>query len=290
MDWVLAIRHELLTPLFLGLTFLGDATFFLLLLPLGYWLVRRDAFMHGTVLLVATALLNSGLKGIFQLPRPEIPHLVAAGGWSFPSGHAQTAAVIWPWLAVELRWRRAWPLVAVLVAGIAFSRVYLGVHYPVDVVGGVAIGLLTVAVGWWLVRHPLARWEKLAPHFKASAIVAVVGVWYAALPGGIDPDSAVAGGALVGFWVGDVYQRRYLVFAPPQGGWRRIVTGLVGLVGAFVLRDGLGVGLAALGIAATVAIFTCFCLIGTWISFFGPWLFIRLGLAGCPVTENASGS
>lgn len=294
MDWVLDIRHEALTVLFRALTFLGDATFFLVVLPLGYWLVRRDAFLRGTLLLLVTALVNSGLKGIFQLPRPEIPHLVAASGWSFPSGHAQIASVIWPWLALEMRWRRAWPLVALLVAGIAFSRVYLGVHYPIDVICGVAIGLLTVAVAWWLTRHPIAGWEKWAPRRKAGVIVAAVIVWYvvlyAVVPGGFDADSAMTGGALVGVWIGDLYQRRHLDFRPPQGVWRRIVAAILGLIVAFVLRDGLGAGLTALGLARAAVHFICFCSIGAWISFFAPWLFIRLGLAEGPATAKLNRS
>lgn len=101
--------------------------------------------------------LNSLLKLAFSRPRPVLlAHLTEVGGYSFPSGHAMAGAAIYGALAVvaALRFPRQRPWVvapcAMLVLAIGTSRVYLGVHYPSDVLAGWALG-----VAWPLWLQPL---------------------------------------------------------------------------------------------------------------------------------------
>jgi len=118
---------------------------------------RRNAV--ALVLGVALAsLLGEGLKLLVQRPRPDLfPHLVHAGGWSYPSGHTRNAVVVYgllAWLAgpQEAGWRRALVRAAALVwAGlVALSRVYLGVHYPSDVLASLLLGIPWVLGVVWL--------------------------------------------------------------------------------------------------------------------------------------------
>lgn len=106
--------------------------------------LRREALvLTGTV--VGGWIVNSALKGLVGRPRPTIvPHLTEAGGNSFPSGHSFNSAVVF--LAIALAFvamspRRSvrWTIMACAVALtwlIAFSRVWLGVHFPSDVIAG----------------------------------------------------------------------------------------------------------------------------------------------------------
>jgi membrane-associated phospholipid phosphatase len=93
-------------------------------------------------------LLNIVLKEIFDRVRPELWLHAAVSGESFPSGHAMASTVIYglaAWLAARAHPRYAalfGTLAALLIAAIAFSRLVLGVHWPSDVIGGVAIGFL----------------------------------------------------------------------------------------------------------------------------------------------------
>ena len=133
-----------------------------LLLVLGLFLRKRkvEAWWYAAAALSGWAL--SGLaKLAVQRPRPHvIPRLMHGGGWfSYPSGHSMLAPIIvglgiivWaaPWPSPALR-RAALALAALFALGIGFSRVYLGVHYPSDVLGGLLLGTAwsALALLWW---------------------------------------------------------------------------------------------------------------------------------------------
>lgn len=111
-----------------------------------------DAFVI-PVVLIGGLLLNQSLKFLFQRQRPMLPHLVAASGFSFPSGHAMISMVYYGILAY-LFWIHSkgkiakyfWTLSAIfLVLFVGISRIYLGVHYPSDVLAGFSAG------AFWLI-------------------------------------------------------------------------------------------------------------------------------------------
>jgi undecaprenyl-diphosphatase len=168
----------------LWLTRLGDArslvllTAFALLVLLG---TRR--WRHGVFLLAATcgtALLSWLLKLVFRRGRPsEVLYLLTLpSSFSFPSGHALgstgvLASLLMVVRALGLRGPLWWALLVVvclLVGGIALSRVYFGVHFPSDVLGGVFAGVAWVAAltGWFYPRLlPGERTTKPPPLQKA---------------------------------------------------------------------------------------------------------------------------
>jgi undecaprenyl-diphosphatase len=114
---------------------------------------RRNIFFP--VLLTAGSvwtadLLTLAIKAGVERQRPSltVPQahpLMGAGGWSFPSGHAATAFA--GAVSLTYLWRRGAPLFFLLAAAIAFSRVYVGVHYPGDVLAGAALGTV-VGLAW----------------------------------------------------------------------------------------------------------------------------------------------
>jgi undecaprenyl-diphosphatase len=104
--------------------------------------------------LTGSWILNTVLKDVFRRARPDIEHLVRAGGYSFPSGHAMISMSFYGMLGYLLyinlrdKKKRRWYvpiLTLVIVFSIGLSRIYLGVHYPSDVAAGFAAG------GAWLV-------------------------------------------------------------------------------------------------------------------------------------------
>jgi undecaprenyl-diphosphatase len=111
-------------------------------------------FMTFGAVAIADILANR-LKPVFDTERPSSqyaeprPLVHAPTDGSFPSGHAATsfaAATV-----LTYAWPRWWPAFLLLALGIGFSRVYVGVHYPLDVVGGAVLGILVATALRWLV-------------------------------------------------------------------------------------------------------------------------------------------
>jgi undecaprenyl-diphosphatase len=166
--------HAWATP---GLTFamlcatqLGSAPFLLVVGALAIWRLAAAGRKHAALLLGVAALggeaLDQILKLCFHRPRPEAFFgLTVPPTYSFPSGHALTATCFYGVLAALLAARMRpvaakaglWALAAALVALIGLSRVYMGVHYPSDVLAGYAAAVVWVAAvragyGVWLRR------------------------------------------------------------------------------------------------------------------------------------------
>jgi undecaprenyl-diphosphatase len=163
----------LLTEAMRGVTQLGSMT---ILLPLGVILVWR-LYVAGrpraAVLLAITALgseaFDQALKFGFRRPRPEVFFgLAQPATYSFPSGHSVTSCCFYGVLAAILtagpvsRRRKIliWTAAAVVTLAIGFSRVYLGVHYPTDVLGGYAVAVVWVAMVRGAYEIWLARSRK----------------------------------------------------------------------------------------------------------------------------------
>jgi undecaprenyl-diphosphatase len=127
-------------------------------------LYRRAAFVAAATLLSMAA--SGIMKLVFARPRLEVIAQMP-GSWSFPSGHTMSATGFAVALAIVLwptRWRRLALVAATVYAvGIGLSRLYLGVHYPSDVVAGWALSIAVVGVTW------LALWDRLEPTRSGSA-------------------------------------------------------------------------------------------------------------------------
>ena len=123
------------------------------------WLWRKLKRPHLAMRLFIIQLgsysLNPALKGLYDRPRPDLFELRGWYGWaSFPSGHAIASVSVLLTLGLMLREEKgvSWPLyvLASIAALSLYSRIYLGVHWPTDVIGGAVVG------GVWLVMATLA--------------------------------------------------------------------------------------------------------------------------------------
>ena len=143
LTWVESIRSPVLSIFFENISLAGYPTFLILFISFGYFYWSPSRFSRVAMLLFISAFINAFLKDFFQDPRPDIqlmldPKVGTSYGW--PSGHAQIAVTLWGLLAYELK--NKWITIGALtlIALIAFSRMYLGVHDFGDVFSGLVIG------------------------------------------------------------------------------------------------------------------------------------------------------
>ncbi|MGF6376411.1 undecaprenyl-diphosphatase [Clostridiales Family XIII bacterium PM5-7] len=158
-EWVYSLRTPTLNRIWIAVTYLGNwQTITLVVLGL---LLAKSTRVNIGVPMAATAVASTCIyklvKMIFQRPRPDLAvRLIEQGGYSFPSGHAMNGLVCYGILIYLVRRHcknetirnGLTILLSVLFISIGLSRVYVGVHYPSDILGGWCLGIvvLTIAV------------------------------------------------------------------------------------------------------------------------------------------------
>lgn len=159
-----------LDALFLFMRLLGsNASLGLLLTACVIWHASRREWTHVLVWLIfagtAWCLVN-GIKTLVRRPRPDLwVTLIHENGFSFPSGHALGTSAFFPFAAFSVfraKFSVRSPLIVlscILAGAIGFSRVYLGVHWPTDVIAGWTIGFSEAAVGTYMLNCLTQRKE-----------------------------------------------------------------------------------------------------------------------------------
>lgn len=288
--WVQGFRSAFLDGLFAGASMLGTPDAYLVLLPLIYWSVDRAAGVGLSYVILLSAWLNGALKAMFAIPRPSDPRIVrldTVTDTTFPSGHAQNGVVTWGYLAAWVRKPIAWVLAVVLILLIGASRVYLGVHYPQDVLAGYVLGALFLA-GFFLVQKPISRLVARLP-FAGQVVLAILSAALLLLlspaaflqsDDGMGP--AVYAGAILGLNLGVLLERRYVRFSS-AGGWAaragRFVAGLILVAICYLGPRQVLAALAPAVVHLPAVRFLRYLLVGLAVSWLAPWGFVAVGLA-----------
>jgi membrane-associated phospholipid phosphatase len=262
--------------LMVGVTSLGSENFYLLSLPLLYWCWdKKKAIYTGAVFLVAISL-NDIMKTVFQHPRPDPAKLLPGirelatqympNEPGFPSGHAQGSVAFWGSLALSVSNRAAWAICSVIIILVSYSRLYLGVHYTGDVMGGFLLGLACLAAVFPFMNVTAKHYHRYHP----AAVIAVLIIAPIAavmfLPGNMLSKDM---GTISGFLIGAYLAEKEVRFNPRN----RIVIQLakigIGIAGLAAIRFGLKAVLPDLPITG----FFRYWLIGAWVSIGAPYVF-----------------
>jgi undecaprenyl-diphosphatase len=167
IGWIQGLESPAFTYVLKGFTFIGSGKIIAILVPLIALFLyfrlghRRELYFFIGVI-IGSALLNETLKLIFHRVRPTIHRIIDATGYSFPSGHSMAAFtlygvvafLIWRNLSTSLQRKLVLFFSLVMVLAIGISRIYLGVHYPSDVLGAyLASGCWLAASIWFFHRY-----------------------------------------------------------------------------------------------------------------------------------------
>jgi membrane-associated phospholipid phosphatase len=284
-----SLASPALTALMNALSFLGTEYCYFALLPLIYWCVDKRRGLRVAVLVFLSAAINLKLKLAFAQPRPYDfePALGFAKEHTFglPSGHAQGSAVFWGSSAPLFRVPWGLILAIALPLLVGLSRIYLGVHFPTDVLAGWALGAVVVVLDR-LVGDRLERAIAGLRETFAFALVAAVALGMNVL---YIKDTSLSG-AFFGLAAASIYARKRAPFAVSGSFGKRIARYLFGMATlaiVYALPKLLLAGIEAGG--PPLVRFLRYALVGAWVGAGAPWLFLKMGLAECegePYSEN----
>lgn len=259
--WLESIRIPFLTELMLLITHLGEETAFLVAALIVFWCVDKNRGYYLMAVGFCGTILNQFLKLLCKVPRPWVkdPNFTAveeaipeATGYSFPSGHSQSSVGVFGGLALTgknkvLRW--IFIAIAVLVP---FSRMYLGVHTPQDVLVGSLSALALV-----FVFRFVNEGKHIKPMLWAMAGMAVAYLVFAQFlidPANMDTYNYTHGvsnaytlmGAIFGMVVVCYVDEKWVHFEVKAIWWAQILKMLGGLLLVLAVKTGLKTPLNAL--------------------------------------------
>lgn len=293
-------------------SYLGTEDFFFIVLPLIYWSIDSALGLRVGFILVTSSIFNYMGKLLFAGARPYWASSHVRGLWSettfgIPSGHAQNSMSVWGIIAAYRKQTWVWAAAIFLVLLIGFSRLFLGAHFPHDVVVGWLLGGVLVwafsrfwdPIAGWLAKQTLAQQTVVA--FIVSMIFIMLGMLVVSLragyqvpaqwidnallsgtelPAPVDPNGVfTSAGTVFGLGFGLAWIMSMGGYQATGPVWMRALRYVIGLIGILILWMGLGeVFPRGDGILVYSLRFIRYALVGWWVTGGAPWVFIRFKL------------
>jgi undecaprenyl-diphosphatase len=266
LHFLQSIRNPFFDWFFALITHLGEETFFLVIAIFFFWCVNKREGYYILITGLVGTVVNQLAKLFFRIPRPWVldPDFeivesarAEATGYSFPSGHTQNIAGTYGSIAAynPKKWKTV--LCTIIIVLVAFSRMYLGVHTPLDVV----VSLL-FALGLILLLRPVfasdESMNKLMPVVVVASVILSVGflAYVLSLSGVsfLDPHNYQSGlknactllGCTAGLIPVYILDRKYIKFETNARWYAQIIKLVGGLLGVLAIKSGLSAPLTAL--------------------------------------------
>lgn len=248
---------------------------FLLVIPLFFWCVDAwKGWLFGNLMLLSI-IGNEALKAVINMPRPTTDEVRVirddtVSGSSFPSGHAQFSVTFWGYLAWLAKQPLMWGLALVMALLIGVSRMYLGLHWPVDVLAGYIAGI----VGLSLAILAYNRWHHLTLndwHLALRVLFTIApALAFLLLP---SKTVAVAAGMFLGFNLGFLWilPRHMGTYSARASLTTQLLKAVIGFAGMMLLRSAIKAVLPE----TLPADFVRYAIIGLWAGWLAPYIFAR---------------
>jgi membrane-associated phospholipid phosphatase len=317
IDFVIFLQGlgDWLVPPMIFFTTLGIEEFYLLVVPVLYWCINPNIGIRTGIMLLLSGSTNNIMKWIFQQPRPywvstDVNPALAETSFGLPSGHAQNAVAIWGIMANSFKNIWGWLGAILLMVLIGISRPILGVHFPQDTLLGWIVGFVLLILVSRL-EPKMLNWlktkndgYKIAFFGSVSAALLIISALFnfplrnwsmpssweqnilAAFPSEEvpTPQSFSSQVSLAGVFFGLVFGHTLLVrnfiFSVKGKWWHLIFRYFLGALGVLAIWFGLDqIFPEGETFIPFVFRYLRYFLVGLWVTYFAPILFIWLRLA-----------
>lgn len=277
MNWEISIlqfleslRGESLNSVFQLITFTGESVLLIGIISIIYWCVSKKTGLKLGFIMLLSMFGNGILKNIVKAQRPFELGVVeglrkqTATGYSFPSGHTQSATTFWVALMIQMKEQWVYYVGATMIGLTALSRLYLGVHWPVDVLAAILVGTVLTIVGQYF-------FKKIETVRIPALILICIGIG-STLLFKFDSDYTKAVGAIIGLIVGLVLEHRYISFSTEGSLGFQVLKAVLGFGGLIVIAGGLKL------IFPSMIILDClrYMIIVIWVIAGAPYLFKKI--------------
>lgn len=269
---------DFLDSTFQFITILGEGVLYVLVIAALYWCVNKNIGFRLAFIQIFSMFTNGVIKNIFKAPRPIGQEGIfslrteTATGHSFPSGHTQGSATFWT--ALMKIYKKLWLYIvgSIIVLAVAISRLYLGVHWPKDVVGGIIFGVLSVFIADIIIGQALKKQDHR--YLLILVLPAFLGLIFFQ-----DEDYTKVVAMSAGLYAGHLLEDKFINFDTKSPFLQQVIKTLIGLLGALILKLSFKLLLPDNNIVA----FIDYSLLALWIMAGAPFVFVKLGLSSSTI-------
>jgi len=244
LQFLESLRTEFSVKLFEGITMLGEETILILMIAVLYFAYDKRLALRIGYITIASMCVNNTVKNLVKRPRPFVVGEVnparahTATGYSFPSGHTQTIAT-WS-SAFAMYFKKAWVsvLAGVGIVAVAFSRLFLGVHYPSDVIAGAVLGV-SIAIGLSVVYDRVENIHKL---YGLTALVMLpFAIWFMITADSLYDDFFKLYGMLTGLYFAAGLEEKYAPIEYDAVWWKKVLRVVIAVATVLAVKEGVKV-------------------------------------------------
>lgn len=238
IKFIQSFSNSFLDVFFEFLTLFGEETILVLLAAFIFLSVDKNKGYKLIFTIASGTCFNALIKNIVKFERPiGIEGIVSnrvetATGYSFPSGHTQATSTFWTSLSIIVKNKSLYIFSAILITLVAISRLYLGVHWPTDVIFGALFGVL-----WAIIIGKVFDYIQKNKNYKLLIGSSLVFVILTILLG--DNDFYKSAGLLLGLSIGYVIEDKYVNLSIDMTKRNKSITYVVLIVGLLIIKSGL---------------------------------------------------
>lgn len=271
-----------LDSFFQMVTMLGEESIYIILLCLIFWCIDKKYGYKLAFIFLFSSIVNGIVKNIFKAARPlginDIRHLrvETATGYSFPSGHTQNITAFFTCMMKRYRTTSLYIGGCTLILLVGISRLYLGLHWTEDVVGGIVFGVLCVFIADYIFDYVHKNNNKYILLVLIPPVVVALFVFSSS------GDFVKSSGVFCSFLIGYFIEDRFIKFDTNTDNWKQLIKLVVGLIGVFILK----IVLKKIMPETASYEFLRYFIIGIWITIGAPYVFIFSNLTGIELNKK----